>query len=121
MNPISNTVFKLKFRGQKVEVRVMDDGERINPRCIQRSFAPFGYAISGEKEKEVSRRNDTLVNPEIINLMKEMTWDACNCVGEKNNEHNHHHRVYLEVLSPGFMPVSDDSMTEPQDKGKAGL
>lgn len=44
-NPLANTVFKMKFNGQKIKVRVLEDGERITSRCIQRSFAA-GFPLS---------------------------------------------------------------------------
>lgn len=120
-NPLANTVFKMKFNGQKIKVRVLEDGERITSRCIQRSFV-IGYPFKMAKEKEVEIRNRILSEPDVIERMREeRDWYPCTCVGEKTNEHNHHHRVYLEVLSTFFKPVSDDSGTEPEDKGKADL
>jgi len=53
--------------------------------------------------------------------LKKKTWFPCNCVGEKTDEKGHHHRIYLEVLSPFFKPISDDSSTDVEDKGEADL
>ena len=122
-NPIANTIFKMKFNGQKIKVRVLDDGERINSRCIQSSAFNYGLAglVGRNKEREIQERNNILSLEGIIDRLKESQWYPCNCVGEKTDEHGHHHRVYLEVLSPFFKPVSDDSATEAEDKGKADL
>jgi len=122
-NPIANAVFKMKLNGQKIKVRVLDDGERINSRCIQSSAFNYGLAglVGRNKEREIQERNNILSSEGIIDRLKESQWYPCNCVGEKTDEHGHHHRVYLEVLSPFFKPVSDDSGTEPEDKGKADL
>lgn len=122
-NPIANTIFKMKFNGQKIKVRVLDDGERINSRCIQSSAFNYGLAcfVGRNKEREIQERNNILSSEGIIDRLKESQWYPCNCVGEKTDEHGHHHRVYLEILSPFVKPVSDDSGTEPEDKGKADL
>ena len=51
-NPLANTVFKMKFNGQKkIKVRVLEDGERITSRCIRRSFV-IGYPFKMGKEKK---------------------------------------------------------------------
>lgn len=120
-NPLANTVFKMKFNGQKIKVRVLEDGERITSRCIQRSFV-IGYPFKMGKEKEIEIRNRILSEPDAIERMREeRDWYPCTCVGEKTNEYNHHHRVYLEILSSFVKPVSDDSCTELEEKGKADL
>lgn len=108
---------------KKIKVRVLDDGERINSRCIQSSAFNYGLAglVGRNKEREIRERNNILSSEGIIDRLKESHWYPCNCVGEKTDEHGHHHRVYLEVLSPFFKPVSDDSATEAEDKGKADL
>jgi uncharacterized Zn-finger protein len=119
-NPLANTVIEIKFHGQKIKVRVLEDGDRITSRCIQRSFM-IGYPNSMNKEQEVDIRNRQLSEPDVLKRMKNADWYPCTCVGEKTDEHNHHHRVYLEILSPFVKAVSDDSGTEPKDKGKADL
>ena len=119
-NPIANQVFKINFNGQKIKVRVLDDGERITSRCIQRSFL-IGYPNSMDKEKEIEIRNLQVSQPDALERMKYADWHPCHCVGEKTNEYNHHHRIYLEVLSPFFKPISDDLSTEPEERGKADL
>lgn len=118
-NPIANTEFKLNFNGQKLKVRVLDDGERINSRCIQSSA--FGYGMAGlinrDYTNEILERNEILSSPEIIERLKKTKWFPCNCVGEKTDEKGHHHRIYLEVLSSFFKPISDDSCTDDEGKG----
>lgn len=121
-NPIANTVFKIKFNGQKIKVRILDDGERINSRCIQSSVVSYMTTLCNKDKSEVIQvRNEVLSSDNAIDKLKETDWHPCNCVGEKTDEHGHHHRVYLEVLSPFFTPLSNDSGTEPEDKGKADL
>jgi len=122
-NPIADTEFKIKFNGQKLKVRVLDDGERINSRCIQTSVLEYSTAglIERDRENEILMRNEILSSEWIIECLKKKTWFPCNCVGEKTDEKGHHHRIYLEVLSPFFKPISDDSSTDVEDKGEADL
>lgn len=67
-NPLANTVFKMKFNGHKIKVRVLDDGERINSRCIQSSAFNYGLAglVGRNKEREIQERNNILSSEEII-------------------------------------------------------
>lgn len=119
-NPLANTIFKLNFNGQKIKVRVLEDGERITSRCIQRSFID-GYPFKMSKEEKIKIRNRQLSETDAIEQLKKHDWHSCTCVGEKTDEHNHEHRVYLEVLSAFFQPISSDIHTEKEDKGKADL
>jgi len=61
-NPIADTEFKIKFNGQKLKVRVLDDGERINSRCIQTSVLEYSTAglIERDRENEILMRNEIL-------------------------------------------------------------
>lgn len=117
-NPIANTTFKMRFNGQTIKVRVMDDGERINSRCLQRSALPNG---AGKYTAKVEARNNALSGEHIIEELKDKQWHGSKTVGQKVGEHGSQHRVYLEVLSAFFTPVSNDDITEPEDKGKSDI
>lgn len=121
-NPLANQVFKFKFNGQKIQARVMDDGERINSRTLQAYPSPD----SQRKEKfelAVERRNKFLMAEGFIQSIQDqlLMFHPCTCVGEKTDEHGHHNRIYIEVLSPAFSPISNDRHTNDIDKGMADI
>lgn len=121
-NPLANKELKIRAGGQKLKVRIMADGERINSRCLQ--IAPMqGLTVPGESndKADLALRHSFLSEPNVIELMSHNKWQPCNCVGERNDEYGHGHRIYVEVLSPFYVPASDDSGTERKEKGKADL
>lgn len=122
-NPRANEIIKINFRGQKLKVRVMDDGERINSYSLQ---TPINNVVYPRKDVEgaIIARNEKLSDDDFFSRLTSTRHDdfhPCSCVGEKTDEHGHHSRLYVEVLSKFFQPISNDVCTDRADKGKADL
>lgn len=97
--PQSLDDFKLKINGQKLRVRVMKEGEKIKPTSMQ-----IHLGIYGEKEWVLSQ-------PNAIQILQNCHFAPSKCVGERTDG-DHKDRLYIEVLSTFFSPVSTDEYTE---------
>lgn len=91
-------VFKMKYRGQKIKVRLMCENEIIKDNCLH---ALVDYFVHDNKSVE-KIKNTILEQSEelIIETLKSKPWLPTASSGENVNVHNC--RFYLEVLSPFY-------------------
>lgn len=98
---MSNSLeFKIKYNGQKLLVRVMNDDEKIKPNSLQH------YISNVPTDKTFALESDNAIE----NLQR-LSWVPSKCVGEKIGG-VHGGRIYIEVLSPFFTPLSTNEHTE---------
>lgn len=101
-NPIANTEFKIKINGQKLKVRIMEDGEKINRFTLRSN--PFFDISNKTKGDEIDFRNSFLEDESCIKKLKESQWFFPNNINKRTDEKPNHFYVYIEVLSPFFSP-----------------
>lgn len=102
--PQSLDDFKLKINGQKLRVRVMKEGEKIKPTSL---YVYLGYT-GGTKEWLLSQPEAYIID----RLRSEhVDFHPSKSVGEKISG-VHEERLYIEVLSSFYSPISTDEYTE---------
>lgn len=90
--------FKIKFGGQTIRVRVMSENETISSNSLQASPYPM------------RTKQEILDDPAAVEMLKWLKFYPSKCVGERCGG-VHQERIYVEVLSKFFTPVSTEMVT----------